>query len=146
MRSGPERTLVDDYLKRAQSLSRSVGFLGVEEQSVDLSKCRSRTEETQKLIEGLPDGSALVLLDERGKPKTSRQFAKLLSDQRDLGPPHLVFLIGGADGFDPEVLPSQAQKLSFGVQTWPHKLVRVMLAEQVYRGLGILAGTPYHRD
>ncbi|MEL6687344.1 MAG: 23S rRNA (pseudouridine(1915)-N(3))-methyltransferase RlmH [Pseudomonadota bacterium] len=146
MRSGPERELVDDYLQRAQQLSRNVGFLGVEEQSVDLSKCRSRSDETRKLIDGLPDQASLFVLDERGKALTSRKFASTLADQRNLGFSHLVFLIGGADGFEPNDLPAGARKISFGVQTWPHKLVRVMLAEQIYRGLGILAGTPYHRD
>lgn len=146
MRSGPERDLVDDYLQRAQLLARNVGFLSVDEQSIDLSKCRDRSEETRKLVEGLSDNSALFILDERGKALKSRQFASAMAEQRDLGFSSLVFLIGGADGFDPSELPPQARKISFGIQTWPHKLVRVMLAEQIYRGLGILAGTPYHRD
>ena len=146
MRSGPERDLVDDYLQRANGLARNVGFLGVEEQAVDLSKCKTRSDETQKLTDGLPDQTVLFVLDERGKAMSSRKLASTLAEQRDLGLSNFVFLIGGADGFEPSALPAQVRKISFGVQTWPHKLVRVMLSEQIYRALSILAGTPYHRD
>ena len=55
-------------------------------------------------------------------------------------------MIGGADGLSPEVLARADETLAFGVQTWPHALVRAMLAEQVYRAVTILAGSPYHRD
>lgn len=146
MRSGPERELVDDYLTRASGLSRNLGFLGVEEQSVDLAKCKSRAAETEKITSGLPDNCVLFVMDERGKATTSRRFAKTIADLRDEGHTAAIFAIGGADGFDPKALPKNHRKISFGVQTWPHKIVRVMLTEQIYRGLSILAGTPYHRD
>lgn len=146
MRSGPEREMVDDYLKRAQSMARGLGFLNVEEQSVELGKCHNRAEETEKLTGSLPDGAVFFVLDERGKAITSRQLSKTLARLRDDGHSSAVFLIGGADGFEPSALPKSVRKISFGTQTWPHKLVRVMLAEQIYRALTILAGTPYHRD
>jgi len=146
MRSGPERDLVDDYRDRARSLARGLGFLDVEEQSVDLGKCRDRSEETAKLTASLPDGAAVFILDERGKSFTSRQLSSTLARLRDDGTPSAIFLIGGADGFESSALPSGVRKISFGSQTWPHKLVRVMLAEQIYRALTILAGSPYHRD
>lgn len=146
MRAGAERDIVNDYLKRAQGLSRGLGFLGVEEHSVDLSKCKTRAEETRKLFETIPDGAAIYILDERGKSLKSRHFSAQLARDRDDGYGTCVFLIGGADGFEPSEIPQNIRKISFGVQTWPHKLVRVMLAEQIYRALSILAGTPYHRD
>jgi 23S rRNA (pseudouridine1915-N3)-methyltransferase len=59
---------------------------------------------------------------------------------------HLAFAIGGADGLDATVLDAAAERIAFGPQTWPHALVRAMLAEQVYRAVTILAGSPYHRD
>jgi len=65
---------------------------------------------------------------------------------RDDGAKSLHILIGGADGFEPSALPKGAVKWSLGRATWPHKLVRVMIAEQVYRALSILSGSPYHRD
>lgn len=146
MRTGPERDLVDDYLKRAKALARGTGFLDVEEQSIDLSKCKTRTDETNRLLSGLPDGSTVFILDERGKSLASRQFSTTLARLRDDGLTAAVFIIGGADGFEPSALPAGIRKISLGAQTWPHKLVRVMLAEQLYRALSILSGSHYHRD
>jgi 23S rRNA (pseudouridine1915-N3)-methyltransferase len=65
---------------------------------------------------------------------------------REAGHNEIIFAIGGADGFEPSALPAQHVKWRFGQQVWPHKLLRVMLAEQIYRALSILAKTPYHRD
>lgn len=146
MRAGPERDMVEDYLARAQGMARGLGFLGVEEQSVDLGKCRDRAQETQKLFDAIPSDAAVFVLDERGKSLTSRKLTEQIARLRDDGLSACYFVIGGADGFEPSQLPSSARKISFGAQTWPHKLVRVMLAEQIYRSLSILAGTPYHRD
>lgn len=146
MRAGPERELTRDYLDRAQGLARGLGFLAVEEQSVDLGKCRNRSEETSKLFSNLPDHAVVYALDERGKALTSRAFSKSLVQNRDDGHEAAIFVIGGADGFEPTDIPTGVRKISFGVQTWPHKLVRVMVSEQIYRALSIIAGTPYHRD
>jgi 23S rRNA (pseudouridine1915-N3)-methyltransferase len=77
---------------------------------------------------------------------TSRDFAARLAALRDDGVRHLAFAVGGADGLDPAVTGAAIQTLSFGPQTWPHALARVMLAEQIYRAATILAGGPYHRD
>ena len=76
----------------------------------------------------------------------SRAFADRIAQLRDQGVRRLVFVIGGADGLDPNVLRVARMRLAFGPQTWPHALVRAMLAEQVYRAVTILAGSPYHRD
>ena len=65
---------------------------------------------------------------------------------RDDGVRRLAFVIGGADGLDPALLAEAKAKLAFGPQTWPHALARAMLAEQVYRAVSILGGSPYHRD
>ena len=146
IRSGPERELIDDYLKRANGLTRNTGFQSVSEDQIDLKKEKSRAEETHKLLPDLPASTCRVILDERGKSVSSRDIAKYLARARDDGYSECVFVIGGADGFEPAGIPAGTQKWSFGVQTWPHKLVRVMLAEQVYRALSILAGSPYHRD
>jgi len=144
IRRGPERELIDDYVHRASALSRKVGFTSLEEQQIDLRNCKTRKAETDHLL-GQETGK-IILLDERGKSLTSRALAKQLARWRDDGEPQITFLIGSADGFEPSALPPDATLWSFGTQTWPHKLVRVLLAEQVYRALSILAGTPYHRD
>ena len=146
LRSGPEREMVNDYLTRAAGLARSQGFLAIEEQSVDLGKCKNRAEETEKIISSTPDNAVFFVMDERGKSMSSRKLSHILAQLRDDGRAAAVFAIGGADGFEPSALPPGHRKISFGIQTWPHKLVRVMLAEQIYRALTILAGSPYHRD
>ncbi len=146
LRAGPERELVDDYLKRANSLAGRCGLHSVTEDQVDLKKCKNRQDETEKLISQSGSSTQIIALDERGKALTSRQIAKSVTRLRNDGCSEIIFLIGGADGFEPSALPAGTIKWSLGTQTWPHKLVRVMIAEQVYRALSILAGTPYHRD
>jgi len=150
LRSGPEKTLVDDYLTRAQGLARGTGFRSVEEQGVELKGQFDRAAETTKLLSAVYPSDELILLDERGKSPTSRDIAKHFAKLRDDGIGASYLIIGGADGFDPAVVknmrPGRITKWSFGSQTWPHKMVRVMAAEQIYRALSILAKTPYHRD
>ncbi len=146
IRSGPEREMIDDYLKRSQGLARGTGFTGVEEQQVDLRSAKSRSLETQNLLSGLPVGAKLVIFDERGKTPTSRQISKQFAEWRNDGISQLILVIGGADGFEPADIPAGTTRWAFGPQTWPHKMVRIMAAEQIYRALSILAGTPYHRD
>ena len=79
-------------------------------------------------------------------PVVAGDFAGNLAKWRDQGVPDLVFLIGGAEGYGDAVKSAVPETLAFGPQTWPHRFVRVMLSEQVYRAVSILAGTPYHKD
>lgn len=146
IRSGPEREMIDDYLQRAQGLARSTGFLSVEEQQVDLRSAKSRATETQMLLGDMPAGAKLVIFDERGKTPTSRQISTQFANWRDDSIGQLVLVIGGADGFEPSSIPAGTTRWAFGPQTWPHKMARIMAAEQIYRALSILARTPYHRD
>ena len=87
----------------------------------------------------------MVALDGRGKTLTSEEFATRLARWRDDGIADLVFVIGGADGLDRRLIERAAFVLSLGAMTWPHLLVRVLLAEQIYRAQSILLGHPYHR-
>ena len=146
VRSGPEREMIDDYIQRAQGLARGTGFLSVEEQQVDLRSSKSRENETVTLLGDMPAGAKLVIFDERGKTPTSRQISKQIAAWRDDGISQLFMVIGGADGFEPSAIPAGTTRWAFGPQTWPHKMVRMMAAEQIYRALSILARTPYHRD
>jgi 23S rRNA (pseudouridine1915-N3)-methyltransferase len=88
----------------------------------------------------------LVLLDERGKQMTSETFAKWLGRERDEGRQLIVFAIGPADGWSADSRQRAASLLSLGPMTLAHELARVVLCEQVYRALTILAGHPYHRE
>ncbi len=145
MKSGPERDLTDDYIIRAQHLGRGLGIPDITEAAIDTRSAKSRSAETQMILAPYA-GARLVILDERGKSITSRQMANQMTAWRDSAESAVVFAIGGADGFEPGDIPAGAVKWSFGTQVWPHKLVRVMMAEQIYRSLSIMAGTPYHRD
>lgn len=146
MKSGPERDLVDTYAERGTATGRPVGLGPVNELEIDNRALSTATEESRALAAGLPAGCKLVLLDERGKALASRDFARKLETWRDDGVRETVFAIGGADGHDRSQLPAPDLVMAFGPAVWPHKLVRVMLAEQIYRAVSILAGTPYHRD
>ena len=102
--------------------------------------------EVQLLFKAIPPKSFVVLLDERGKDMSSRDFAAKLSTWQDQGVSEVVFIIGGADGLTDELRAKGQLTLGVGRLTWPHRLVRVMLLEQIYRAKQIIAGHPYHRD
>lgn len=101
--------------------------------------------EAELLARAVPQGAVLVTLDERGKLLTSPEFATQLARWRDAGRQDVAFVIGGADGIDPSLRARADFSISFGQMVWPHMLVRVMLAEQLYRAANILSGGPYHR-
>jgi 23S rRNA (pseudouridine1915-N3)-methyltransferase len=145
LRAGPERTLIDDYLKRFDRTGRALGLGPVTEHEVEDRKGGGRAAEAALLTRAIPDGAAVVAMDERGKMMSSPDLADLLARWRDAGRGDAAFVIGGADGLDPEVRARADLMLSFGSMVWPHMLVRVMLAEQLYRAASILAGAPYHR-
>lgn len=94
----------------------------------------------------LPANSVRVVLDERGAALTSAELARRLETWRDGGKRETRFLIGAADGHDDRVRQDADLLLSFGPATWPHLLVRAMLAEQLFRATSILANHPYHRE
>jgi len=146
VKSGPERDLVDDYTGRGTATGRAIGLGPLSETEIDNRSLKSAREESRALAVGLEPGVRLVLLDERGKALSSRQLARQIGQWRDEGCREAVFCIGGADGHDRSQLPHPDLTLAFGPAVFPHKLVRVMLAEQLYRAVSILAGTPYHRD
>lgn len=149
MKAGPEKELAERYLDRLMKAGPAVGltFAGIHEIPEGRAKAENdrKREEASRLMEIAGDG-VLVLLDERGKNLTSRQFSNKLAYFRDAGAPRLTIAIGGPDGHHASMREKADLCLSFGAQTWPHQLVRVMLAEQLYRASTILIGHPYHRD
>ena len=145
LRAGPERTLIDDYLSRFDRTGRALGLGPVELREVEDRKGGGMAAEAALLDRAIPDRAVIVALDERGTAMTSPEFAQALARQRDDGAQDLALLIGGADGLARELRARATLRLSFGRMVWPHMLVRVMLAEQLYRAATILAGSPYHR-
>ncbi len=145
LRAGPERTLVDDYLDRFGKQGRALGLGPAEEHEVEDKRNAGMAAEAALLARAVPGGALVCVLDERGQSPTSPEFAALLARWRDSGRQDVAFAIGGADGLDPAFRARADHAISFGRMVWPHLLVRVMLAEQLYRAATILAGGPYHR-
>jgi 23S rRNA (pseudouridine1915-N3)-methyltransferase len=140
----PEALLARDWAERATAQGRALGLGPVEIHEVDPRKA-GKAAEGEALLEACRD-AYLIAMDEHGRALSSRELAARLAKLRDEGERRVAFVIGGADGLSPQVLSAARLTLAFGPQTWPHALVRAMLAEQVYRAVTILAGSPYHRD
>lgn len=141
---GPEAELVGLYAERATAAGRALGLGPLEVVEVEAKK-PGKAAEAEALRPHLTE-SHLIACDEHGRARPSRAFAEEIARVRDDGVRRLAFAIGGADGLDPAILAAAADRLAFGPQTWPHALARAMLAEQLYRAVTILAGSPYHRD
>lgn len=146
LRASPEAALCADYMQRAQLAGRGIGLYPFELREVEARMAGDREREADLLLAALPSGARLVLLDERGESWPSHTLANKLARWRDDGCPAAAFLIGGPDGHSPALRNNTPDLLAFGAQTWPHRLVRVMLAEQLYRAVTILGNTPYHRQ
>ena len=156
LKAGPERDLCARYLERAEKTGRASGFHRFSVSEVPESRAARAAdrmaEEAQRLKQRIdlkqrpaPQGR-LICLDERGTAWTSDRLAGWLRDQADSGAANnIVVAIGGADGLDPELVAAADVVLSLGRLTWPHQIVRVLIAEQFYRAMTILAGHPYHR-
>jgi 23S rRNA (pseudouridine1915-N3)-methyltransferase len=124
----PEAELVERYMKR-------------------ITWPTKLTELSEKApLPPAPPSSITILLDEKGGALSSMELAKKIEQWRDRGAREARFVIGAADGHSPEERASADLLLSFGPATWPHLLVRAMLAEQLFRATSILANHPYHRE
>jgi 23S rRNA (pseudouridine1915-N3)-methyltransferase len=141
-RRGAERALYEHYRDR---LTWRLRLVEVEEKR-PLPIPERVAREGQLLLASVPAGSVVVVLDERGGQLGSEEFARALATWRDHGQGRVAFLIGGADGHGDAVRGRADLLLSLGVMTWPHMLVRGLLAEQLYRAECILGRHPYHRS
>ncbi len=138
-KASPTLELCQEYLKR---LKWPVSLI-----EVDAPKGSTSAQEAPLILKHLGKAGLVVALDERGETYTSPDFAKKLQNWQNMATGNeVVFLIGGADGFAPEIRKSAQFLMSFGKQTWPHMMVRAMLLEQIYRAQQIIAGHPYHRQ
>ncbi|WP_417821914.1 23S rRNA (pseudouridine(1915)-N(3))-methyltransferase RlmH [Terasakiella sp.] len=141
-KKGPEKDLFDTYCARM----RPAPVLKELDVRKKLSGPELKQAEADLLLNGVPNGAVVVALDERGKTMSSRDFAGKIGQWQDRGVGDITFIIGGADGLDETVRQRADLLISFGAMTWPHMLVRPMLAEQLFRADAILSGHPYHRD
>ena len=116
LKQGPERELAERYRKRAADVGRRAGLSAID-----------------------------IILDERGENMSSGSFAGRLQGWRAEDKPAIVFILGAADGLAPALREKASLAIAFGAATWPHQLIRIMLLEQLYRAVTIIAGHPYHR-
>ena len=118
----------------------------------DIKKTRSLTQQQQKDLEGqammqrIANGDFVVLLDEKGRRYTSRQFADFIDKKMLTLPQRLTFIVGGPYGFSQEIYNRANHMLSLSDMTFPHEMVRLFFAEQLYRAYAIIGGEPYHHD
>jgi 23S rRNA (pseudouridine1915-N3)-methyltransferase len=148
LKTGPERDLCARYLDRARKVGKALGFRGFAVQDIPESRAARPAEriaqEEAAILTNLAKAGRAICLDPRGELIDSESFADLL--RRGFGATARVsFVIGGADGLGQGILATAERRLAFGRQTWPHQIVRIMLAEQLYRAMTILSGHPYHR-
>lgn len=148
LKRGPERDIAERLLDRVTVTGRKAGLAFV---TRELSESRADSVRTRKdqeaaaLLAMVSEKTVLVALDENGETIDSRTFAAKIAEWRDRGVADTVFAIGGPDGHGEALLERSHFRLAFGAMTWPHQLVRIMLAEQLYRAITILLGHPYHR-
>jgi 23S rRNA (pseudouridine1915-N3)-methyltransferase len=149
LKAGAERELSERYFARAQAAGRR---LGLSFDLAEMPESRSGSGEARKdqeataILAKVPGDAVLIALDEHGSSIDSPALAARFRNWRDGGKSDLVIAIGGPDGLGKAVLARAELRLAFGAMTWPHQLVRIMLAEQLYRVVTILTGHPYHRE
>jgi len=146
LKAGPEKQQIDTYLKRCPW---PVKIIEVEEKR-PLKGPERRLREGDLLLKAISqyraDQAHVIALDERGKSLRSDGFADMIRHHQDNGIANLIFLIGGAEGYDPKIKKKADYLLRLSDMTWPHMMARVMLTEQLYRASCIMAGHPYHKD
>ena len=149
LKDGPERALFERYRDRFEPLGKRLGIAPVTWQEIGESRAadtaKRREEEGAALLKLTRDAEFIIALDERGKHLTSESFAKTLAKARDGGAKAAGIIIGGPDGLSQAVRDAARLQVALGAMTLPHQLVRVVLAEQLYRAGTILSGHPYHR-
>jgi 23S rRNA (pseudouridine1915-N3)-methyltransferase len=142
LRDAPSRALFDAYAER---LSWPLAVREVELRRT-MAPGPARAEESRLLLDAIGDRAIIVALDEHGANWSSAELAQRIAAWRDDSAQEIAFAVGGADGHDAALLGRAAATVAFGRMTWPHRLARIMLVEQIYRAQQILAGHPYHRE
>ncbi|MCX2739776.1 23S rRNA (pseudouridine(1915)-N(3))-methyltransferase RlmH [Pontibacter anaerobius] len=138
---------IEKYLKRLKHYH-SVEFVIIPDvkQGGKLAPDKLKEAEGKLILQKLQDGDHLILLDEKGKSFTSSEFATFLQKKLNAVTTNLVFAVGGAFGFSPEVYARANDKISLSKMTFTHQMVRMFFFEQLYRGFTILRGEKYHND
>lgn len=149
LKAGPERELLARYLERANASGKALALAPIDvievPESAAQTAAKRKADEAKALLATLPEKTKLIVLDERGKSIPSEDFAGKLARFRDDGAACTALLIGGADGLDESLRKKADLAVAYGAATFPHQVIRILLAEQIYRATTILSGHPYHR-
>lgn len=141
------RNLISYYLKR---LPKHLNFEIIEIADVKNAKNLSpellKKEEGKQMLNFIDSSDCVILLDEKGKHYTSREFAGKIDFWMNSSQKKLIFVIGGAYGFSEEMYQRANEKISFSKMTFTHQMIRLFFVEQIYRACSILEGKPYHND
>ncbi len=141
LKKGPMKDLIDEYQGRIRW---NLTITEIESRYREAEN--QQADEERKILERIDSHAFVVALDERGNGLKSLDFAKTIENLQNTGENHIQFVIGGAEGLTDAIRDKANVLLSFGQQTWPHMLARVLLLEQIYRAQQIIAGHPYHRE
>ena len=144
IKSSPEVDMVNDYVDRFERIGKNIG-LGPIKIIEKESKKSGVLSEGKVLLASIPNNSIICILDEKGADLDSLAFAKKIEYWRDNLNLELSLVIGGAGGLSKEIKNKAHHSISFGKMVWPHRLIRVMITEQLYRAASIISGTPYHK-
>jgi 23S rRNA (pseudouridine1915-N3)-methyltransferase len=150
LKTGPEKQMADDYAARIEQLGKKAGInalkIGEWAESQQANAKQRMDDEASILWSAVPQGAVTFVLDERGISHSSEEFATKIRKCADTGVSDLVFMIGGPDGHAPETRKKASYLIALGPMVWPHRLVRIMLLEQIYRSVTIMVNHPYHRS
>ena len=140
--------VIRDYEKRIKNIGRNIGLKEIIYKEIKNSNKKNATEkkdeETKKLINQKEKGALNILLDIEGSKLNSVEFSKYILAQADINK-NINFFIGGSEGIDKKYFEDFDKIISFGGLTWPHKMFKMMLLEQIYRSITIINKHPYHK-
>jgi 23S rRNA (pseudouridine1915-N3)-methyltransferase len=149
LKSGPEKLLAEDYANRTLAIGKQAGIKALKindwPESQRAEVALRMAEEESQLWSAVPVSAHVIVLDERGKSTSSEQFSASLRKVMDRGVSDVVFMIGGPDGHSAATREKANELMALGPMTWPHRLLRIMLLEQIYRSVTIMLNHPYHR-
>lgn len=139
--------LIDDYLGRLKHyVPTDIEVIPELRQTKALSEAEQKQKEGQLILSAIQPGDRVVLLDEHGTERRSIEFAGWLQKKTTSGIKRLLFIVGGPYGFSPEVYQRADEKISLSQMTLSHQMIRLLFVEQVYRGMTIIKGEPYHHE
>lgn len=141
LKNGAESDLINHYAKQ---LRPALTITELPDAPGNMASHARLAKEAAAILKTIPQNAHVIALDSRGENINSQVLAQHIAKAKQAAKPHCYWVIGGQDGLDDTVLKRANLVLAFSKLTWPHKLARVMLAEQIYRTESILNGHPYH--